>query len=63
MFINLFYQSATAEFKLPLTTVRPECAGILRDLPVNEAKLSPAWHSTSPYFMENDNPDKYLKKG
>ncbi|XP_061716276.1 CIMIP2 protein GA14893-like [Cydia pomonella] len=54
--------SATAEFKLPLVSVRPECAGILRNLPMDEAKLSPASHSTSPYFME-DGPDKFIKKG
>lgn len=56
-------QSATAEFKLPLVTVRPECAGILRDVPMDEPKLSPATHSVSPYFMENSHPDKYIKKG
>jgi hypothetical protein len=56
-------QSATAEFKLPLVVVRPECAGILRDLPMEEPKLSPASHSVSPYFMENDHPDKFIKKG
>nr|XP_004928645.1 UPF0605 protein CG18335 [Bombyx mori] len=55
--------SATAEFKLPLVVVRPECAGILRDLPMDEPKLSPASHSVSPYFMENDDPDKFIKKG
>lgn len=56
-------QSATAEFKLPLVTVRPECAGILRDVPMDEPKLSPASHSVSPFFMENGHPDKYIKKG
>ncbi|CAH2229254.1 jg23721 [Pararge aegeria aegeria] len=55
--------SATAEFKLPLVVVRPECAGILRDVPMDEPKLSPANHSTSPYFMENSHPDKFIKKG
>ncbi|VVD03354.1 unnamed protein product [Leptidea sinapis] len=55
--------SATAEFKLPLVVVRPECAGILRDLPMDEAKLPPASHSISPYFMENSDPEKYIKKG
>ncbi|CAB3221691.1 unnamed protein product [Arctia plantaginis] len=54
--------SATAEFKLPLVTVRPECAGILRDVPMDEPKLSPATHSVSPYFMENADPDKFIKK-
>lgn len=56
-------QSATAEFKLPLVIVRPECAGILRDIPMDEPKLSPASHSVSPYFMEDSNPDKFIKKG
>lgn len=56
-------QSATAEFKLPLIAVRPECAGILRDLPVDEAKLGPAAHAVSPYFMDNDDKEKYVKKG
>lgn len=56
-------QSATAEFKLPLVTVRPECAGILRDLPMDEPKLSPASHSISPFFMEDDDPEKFIKKG
>lgn len=60
-FISL--QSATAEFKLPLIAVRPECAGILRDLPVDEAKLGPAAHAVSPYFMDNDDMEKYVKKG
>ncbi|XP_045528378.1 elongator complex protein 3 isoform X1 [Pieris brassicae] len=55
--------SATAEFKLPLVVVRPECAGILRDLPMDEPKLSPASHSISPYFMEDSDPQKYIKKG
>ncbi|KAH9629549.1 hypothetical protein HF086_014560 [Spodoptera exigua] len=55
--------SATAEFKLPLVTVRPECAGILRDVPMDEPKLSPASHSVSPYFLENSHPEKYIKKG
>lgn len=62
---NAFFslQSATAEFKLPLIAVRPECTGILRDLPVDEAKLGPAAHAVSPYFMDNDDMEKYVKKG
>lgn len=59
----IVFQSATAEFKLPLVVVIPECAGILRDVPMDEPKLSPPSHSISPYFMENDNPDKFIKKG
>ncbi|KAL4714629.1 hypothetical protein ACJJTC_019692 [Scirpophaga incertulas] len=55
--------SATAEFKLPLMVVRPECAGILRDVPMEEAKLSPPSHSISPYFMEDTDPEKFIKKG
>lgn len=61
--MQYYPQSATAEFKLPLVTVRPECAGILRDVPMDEPKLSPASHSVSPYFMENADPDKFTKKG
>lgn len=30
---------------------------------MDEPKLSPASHSISPYFMDNDHPDKYVKKG
>lgn len=61
--IFVILQSATAEFKLPLIVVRPECAGILRDVPMDEPKLSPATHSISPFFMENDDAEKYVKKG
>ncbi|KAB0802592.1 hypothetical protein PPYR_04778 [Photinus pyralis] len=54
---------ATSEFKLPLLQVRPECAGIVRNLPVEEPPLKPPDHSSSPYFMDNSDPDKYLVKG
>ncbi|KAJ3641697.1 hypothetical protein Zmor_028179 [Zophobas morio] len=53
----------STQFKLPLTDVRPECAGILRNLPQVEAPLTPPRHSPSPYFMDNTDPEKYFKKG
>lgn len=43
--------------------VRPECAGIIRNLPVTEPPLTPPDQSQSPYFMDNDDPEKYLKQG
>lgn len=30
---------------------------------VDEAKLGPAAHDVSPYFMDNDDQEKYVKKG
>lgn len=53
----------TSEFKLPLLQVRPECAGMQRNLPVDEPPLRPPDHSASPYFMDNGDSEKYLKKG
>lgn len=52
-----------SEFKLPLLAVRPECAGVLRNLPVDEPPLTPPIRSTSPYFMDNADPEKYLTTG
>lgn len=43
--------------------VRPECAGLLRNLPITEAPITPPSHSASPYFCDNDRSDKYLKAG
>lgn len=65
LFINFknFLQLTTSQFKLPLLEVRPECAGIVRNLPVDEPPLAPPDHSQSPYFMDNENPEKYLKQG
>lgn len=56
-------QLTKSEFKLPLLQVRPECAGMVRNLPVDEPPLKPPDHSASPYFMDNADPEKYLKKG
>ncbi|CAH0552676.1 unnamed protein product [Brassicogethes aeneus] len=50
-----------SQFKLPLIEVRPECAAVIRNLPVDEPPLAPP--SDSPYFMDNASPDKYLKSG
>ncbi|CAH0552490.1 unnamed protein product [Brassicogethes aeneus] len=53
-----------SQFKLPLIEVRPECAAVIRNLPVDEPPLAPPRHSSdSPYFMDNASPDKYLKSG
>lgn len=30
---------------------------------MDEAKLGPAAHAVSPYFMDNDDNEKYVKKG
>lgn len=56
-------QLTTSQFKLPLVEVRPECAGIIRNLPVTEPPLTPPDQSQSPYFMDNEDPEKYLKQG
>ncbi|XP_017780583.1 PREDICTED: UPF0605 protein CG18335 [Nicrophorus vespilloides] len=53
----------TSEFTLPLLEVRPECCGIMRNLPVEEPPITPPTYSHSPYFMENNQPEKYLKQG
>lgn len=52
-----------SEFKLPLLEVRPECAGLLRNMPVTEAPITPPNNSPSPYFSDNVDPEKYLKAG
>lgn len=52
-----------SQFKFPLLEVRPECAGMMRSLPVTEAPLAPPRHSNSPYFMDNIDPEKYFKQG
>ncbi|KAG5899625.1 hypothetical protein JTB14_037283 [Gonioctena quinquepunctata] len=54
---------AQSQFKLPLLEVRPECGGLLRNLPVTEAPITPPRHSQSPYFSDNIDPEKYLKSG
>lgn len=62
-FICWQLQLTTSQFKLPLVEVRPECAGIIRNLPVTEPPLTPPDQSQSPYFMDNEDPEKYLKQG
>lgn len=56
---------AESEFKLPLQDVRPEMVGILRDLPMDEPPLTPpkSGAELSPYFCDNDSPEKYIKQG
>lgn len=61
--IFVYLQLTTSQFKLPLVEVRPECAGIIRNLPVTEPPLTPPDQSQSPYFMDNEDPEKYLKQG
>ncbi|XP_065172664.1 CIMIP2 protein CG18335-like [Atheta coriaria] len=53
----------TSEFTLPLLEVRPECAAVQRNLPIEEPPITPPMHSHSPYFMENTQAEKYLKQG
>lgn len=43
--------------------MRPECAGLMRNLPVEEPPLTPPRQQASAYFSDNDSPDKKLKKG
>ncbi|KAK2574990.1 hypothetical protein KPH14_008748 [Odynerus spinipes] len=49
-----------SQFKLPMLTVRPDCAGVTRNLPVDEQCEVPRDHAPSPYFMDNANPKKYF---
>lgn len=61
-------QLTTNQYRLPLTAVRPECQGVIRDreVPKNEippAPTMPYSKHTSPYFMRNSNPEKYIKLG
>ena len=44
-------------------TVRPEQVAILRDRKVVEPCLEPPIQSQSPYFMDNNNPQKRITKG
>lgn len=43
--------------------MRPECGGLLRNVPVTEPPLTPPTSSVSPYFSDNIDPEKYLKSG
>ena len=56
-------QIVQSQFKLPLQTVRPECAGTLSNLPMEEPPLAPPRSSISPYFMDNNDPEKFFKGG
>ncbi|KAL1505685.1 hypothetical protein ABEB36_005191 [Hypothenemus hampei] len=56
-------QLTQSDFKLPLIEVRPECGGLLRNVPVTEPPLTPPTASVSPYFSDNIDPEKYLKSG
>ncbi|KAG7209293.1 hypothetical protein KM043_015406 [Ampulex compressa] len=49
-----------SQFKLPMLTVRPDCVGVMRNLPLDEQYEAPRDHAPSPYFMDNANPDKYF---
>ncbi|KAI4492147.1 hypothetical protein M0802_010044 [Mischocyttarus mexicanus] len=49
-----------SQFKLPMITVRPDCVGVMRNLPVDEQYEVPRDHAPSPYFMDNANPKKYF---
>ncbi|XP_011304491.1 UPF0605 protein CG18335 [Fopius arisanus] len=51
------------EFKMPLMTVRPDWALMMRNLPVEEACHPPESHNPSPYFMDNTNDEKYFVNG
>nr|CAI5839729.1 unnamed protein product [Callosobruchus analis] len=54
---------AQSQFKLPLLEVRPECGGVLRNLPVTEPPITPPHQAQSPYFSDLSDPEKYLKSG
>ncbi|CAD6216314.1 GSCOCG00004466001-RA-CDS [Cotesia congregata] len=56
-------QLLRSEYKMPLVTVRPDYAMMMRNLPVDEAYQVPRDHSPSPFFMENSDPDKYFVSG
>ncbi|XP_047357647.1 UPF0605 protein CG18335-like [Vespa velutina] len=49
-----------SQFKLPMITVRPDCVGVMRNLPIDEQYEVPRDHAPSPYFMDNANPKKYF---
>lgn len=56
----------TNDYKLPLTAVRPDSVGVLRELSADKIPIAPnvpySKHSP-PHFMENGNKDKYLILG
>ncbi|XP_046740204.1 UPF0605 protein CG18335-like [Diprion similis] len=52
-----------SQFKLPMLSVRPDCVGVMRNLPVDEQCERPRDHAPSPYFMNNDNPGKFFVNG
>lgn len=52
------------DYKLPLNAVRPDCQGVIREIPkIPKAPPLPYTKHNPPHFMENDNPEKYLKLG
>lgn len=52
-----------SQFKLPMLSVRPDCVGVMRNLPIDEQCERPRDHAPSPYFMDNANPKKYFVNG
>ena len=61
--INLYFQLTESQFRCPLLAVRPEAVGVLRTLPIPEPPMCPPRTSTSPFFLQNSDPEKYLKLG
>ncbi|XP_063973989.1 CIMIP2 protein CG18335-like isoform X1 [Diachasmimorpha longicaudata] len=51
------------EFKMPLMTVRPDWARMMRNTPVEEDCRPPHSPNPSPYFMETTDDEKYFVKG
>lgn len=54
------------DYKLPLSAVRPDCQGIIREIPQNQLVSPPVLPYTNhspPHFMDNDDPEKYIKLG
>ncbi|XP_015599184.1 UPF0605 protein CG18335 [Cephus cinctus] len=52
-----------SQFRLPMLSVRPDCVGVMRNLPLDEQHETPRDHAPSPYFMDNVNPKKYFVSG
>jgi hypothetical protein len=60
---DLCLQLAETQFRMPLVEVRPEAPGILKEKRVTQPPMCPSIQSTSPYFMENSNAEKYFMQG
>ncbi|XP_063241598.1 CIMIP2 protein CG18335 [Bacillus rossius redtenbacheri] len=56
-------QMLQTQFRMPLSVVRPEMAGVVRKVPVTEPYLAPPSHSSSPYFLHVGHPDKHFMSG